>query len=288
MFGYILPEKPELKVKEFAQYKAYYCGLCKALKKEYGFTARMLLNYDFVLPAILGDAMAENSFICREERCIADPLHRRCVCNTNGSLSVAAAALVLSCYYKIADDRQDESGLKKLRACFLGALLARAYKKAKQHLPKLDETLAVQTAAQQKVEADGCTQCDKAAEATAQMTAAVFDACISCPAQQHIVQRLGYFIGKLIYILDAAEDYEKDQQKKRYNVFFTLDKAEMLAAAKQSCNLCAGEINLCYGLLTPRMHTGILDNIIYLGIPRSIAAAGTPRQAQHKHSPTEL
>ena len=28
-------DKPELKVKEFYRYKAYYCGLCRTLKEEY-------------------------------------------------------------------------------------------------------------------------------------------------------------------------------------------------------------------------------------------------------------
>lgn len=37
MFGYIMIDKPELKVKEFSRYKAYYCGLCRTLKEEYGF-----------------------------------------------------------------------------------------------------------------------------------------------------------------------------------------------------------------------------------------------------------
>lgn len=31
MFGYIIPFKPELKIKEYEIFKAYYCGLCKAI-----------------------------------------------------------------------------------------------------------------------------------------------------------------------------------------------------------------------------------------------------------------
>ena len=46
MFGYVTIDKPELKVKEFYRYKSYYCGLCRALKEEYGFRGRMTLSYD--------------------------------------------------------------------------------------------------------------------------------------------------------------------------------------------------------------------------------------------------
>lgn len=37
MFGYVVVNKPELKIKEFDIYKGYYCGLCRSLKKRYGF-----------------------------------------------------------------------------------------------------------------------------------------------------------------------------------------------------------------------------------------------------------
>ena len=37
MFGYVTICEPELKVKDLKKYKAYYCGLCRILKEEYGF-----------------------------------------------------------------------------------------------------------------------------------------------------------------------------------------------------------------------------------------------------------
>ena len=39
MFGYVTICEPELKVKDLKKYKAYYCGLCRVLKEEYGFRA---------------------------------------------------------------------------------------------------------------------------------------------------------------------------------------------------------------------------------------------------------
>lgn len=40
MFGYITVDKPEMKVKDFYRYKAYYCGLCKSLQENYGLKGR--------------------------------------------------------------------------------------------------------------------------------------------------------------------------------------------------------------------------------------------------------
>ena len=52
-------DKPELKVREFYRYKAYYCGLCRTLKEEYGFRGRMTLTYDMTFLIILLSSLYE-------------------------------------------------------------------------------------------------------------------------------------------------------------------------------------------------------------------------------------
>lgn len=47
MFGYVRPNRDELKVRELRDYEALYCGLCRALGRRHGFFARFFLNYDF-------------------------------------------------------------------------------------------------------------------------------------------------------------------------------------------------------------------------------------------------
>lgn len=46
MFGYVLPRRDRLSEEAQVRYHAAYCGLCRALKLEYGFAARFLVNYD--------------------------------------------------------------------------------------------------------------------------------------------------------------------------------------------------------------------------------------------------
>ena len=46
MFGYVIPDKPNMLVKDLSEYRAYYCGLCKAIGKNYSEKARLLTNYD--------------------------------------------------------------------------------------------------------------------------------------------------------------------------------------------------------------------------------------------------
>ena len=41
MFGYVRPFKSELLVREYDQYKAAYCQLCRALREHYGRAASL-------------------------------------------------------------------------------------------------------------------------------------------------------------------------------------------------------------------------------------------------------
>ncbi len=47
MFGYIVVNKPELKIKDFDVYQSFYCGLCRSLHSMFGRRSQITLNYDF-------------------------------------------------------------------------------------------------------------------------------------------------------------------------------------------------------------------------------------------------
>ena len=280
MFGYVTPQKGELKVKEFESYRAMYCGLCMQLKKDYGFASRMLLNYDLVTVALLADGLSGQQGSPCAKRCMANPVRRRCMQADTGGLALAAAALVLLSWYKLTDDLADEPFWQRLGALALRFCLRGAYKKAAAAQPGLDEALAGETHRQQQLERAGSQSPDQAAEPTGRMTAAVFALCAAEPRQVHILQRMGLFLGKVLYWLDAAEDYEKDKAKGRYNVFVQsgLSRAQAIEAVQLQCRLAAGEVARCYNLLQLRLNRPILDNIIFLGLPASIRQAGQPPQ----------
>ncbi len=289
MFGYVLPFKADLRVCQWTAYRAYYCGLCQELKREYGFVSRLLLNYDMVTLALLADGLADIEPPVCAQRCVANPVEKRPMCGASPGLALAADSLVLAAYYKAEDDVADERFLKKLAARALRGLLGRARRKAAGKRPDIDAVLARQTAAQSALEKRGCADADEAADPTAQMTAAMFLAA-SCEtgraaggaAEARALSRLGLFLGKVLYYLDAAEDYDEDKARGAYNVFLLrgLNKEEAADEARRLCRMCAGEMALCYNLLTipGATHKPILDNILFLGLPQSIRLAGQKRE----------
>lgn len=279
MFGYVMPNKPELLVREWQEYRAMYCGLCKELKREYGFRARLLLNYDLVVLALTADGLSGCAAQVCAERCIANPLSKRPVCASTDGLALAADALILTAYYKLADDVADERFFKKLAARAATALFSKAHKKAAQRCPQMDAVLAAQTKAQSALEAANTSSPDAAADPTAQMTAALFSEAGDTPAKKRALTRMGLMLGKIIYYLDAAEDFDSDEKQGAYNVFLRmgLSREQAHEQARLLCRMAAGELSLAYNLLDFTQHKGLLDNIIFAGIPQSILCAGMPR-----------
>lgn len=107
LFGYIIVNKPEMKFKEFDLYHAYYCGLCRSLKKCYGMAGQISLSYDMTFLAMLLSGLYEPEETCSRERCVAHPLSRHMAIE-NIFTEYAADMNVLLTMYKCEDDWQDE------------------------------------------------------------------------------------------------------------------------------------------------------------------------------------
>lgn len=280
MFGYITPFKPEMKICEWDIYKAYYCGLCHEIKRNYGNAARFALNYDFVTLALLADALADTSLDITKKRCMASPIVKKQVQTSTVGLMLAAGGLSLSAFYKLSDDANDEKFLKKAVAKIFKRVLSKTHANAAKAFANADLVLQRQMALQLKLEQNKCTNPDEAAEPTAQMTACLFELAAAKEKDTKILHRIGYMMGKIIYLLDAAEDYEDDIKDSKYNVFCNLTKEECIKQTIQLCRLCHAEITLCYKDLDVLQNKGILDNIIYMGINKSIAQAGIKRKQE--------
>lgn len=284
VFGYLTPYKPEMKILEFECYRGVYCGLCKQLAADYGFVARMFLNYDLVLVSLLADGLSGQAGRPGMQRCIVNPVRRCMLADTDG-LRLAADGLVLTVWYKLADDAADEPFARRLAARLLRFVCRRMHKKAASRQPEIDQVLAEATRSQQQAEADATASYDRAADATARMTGCLFAACAASDEQKPVLERMGSFLGRIIYFLDAAEDFEEDARRGRYNVFLRngLNKQQADEEARRQCRMAAAEAARCYQQLPLRLNKPIWDNILYLGLPQSIRLAGQPRRRQSRH-----
>ena len=274
MFGYVRPHNPELRMRDYECYRAYYCGLCRAMGKCTGQCSRLTLSYDFVFLAAVRCYLAGEEPEIKKIRCLPHPLKRRkCVVNSR-ELDYCADASALLAYQKCRDDRMDERGFKKLGAAIAMIFLSAAYRKAKKRHPELDQKIADRLTQLHQYETSE-------AEPSADIPASIFgelmrDVCSEGleGGNARLAAEIGQTLGRWIYLLDAADDLADDRKKNRFNPYTrllgnppTAADAETLRVALKAI-LC--ETERAYQLMgdPPCPELGeILSNILYLGLP---------------------
>lgn len=284
MFGYVFPDKPELKVKDFAHYRTVYCSLCETLRG-FGTGAKALLNYDFTFAAMLCMSVKIEMPEYYNGRCNTNPFVRERLIKKNDSLELSAAALLISARHKLRDDLADEGFFKRIGASLALAGLHVPFKRARAMLPEFDAVVAEQTARQNEFEQRREDNIDLACEPTAQMLSFLLESMADSEENARIMRRLGYLLGRFVYLADALDDLAGDIKKGRYNplaIRYSLDKSsvkeaydEAVSEARAQLNHAAGETQSCYRLLQTQLFRDILDNIIYLGLRSTAAAVGT-------------
>lgn len=285
MFGYVKPYNPELRVRELEEYKAVYCGLCKQLGRSFGVFARFTLSYDFAFLAMLKTAL--DSEICPEtERCacIAHPFCKRIRVRENAAMQMAARTAMISVYYKLSDDREDEGFFRRIGAALLLPFAKRARRKALAFADgaAADEAAAKMSAAQGQLEAEKCQIPDATAEPTANFLAAVLKNCAATAEQAAVLERFGYLLGRYVYLCDALDDLEDDRRRGRYNPFLYAG-GEAAIAAKNALFLTTAELSDDFDLLELHRYEGILENIIRIGLRAEVIRIEKKLKGGDKH-----
>jgi len=272
MFGYVIPVKCELKVKEFDQFRAAYCGLCHSLRDSYGISARFILNYDFTFLAMLL-ATDKGEVKYKKRRCIAHPFRSK-TCSVGGQAFRQAAGMsVILAHWRLRDAVDDRGFLKSLPYRTVGACLGRAYRRAAKDFPAFDTHCREQLDKLHALEQANSDHLDQVADTFAQILPHA--ACeIGDQHERRTLEELLYHIGRWIYLIDAYDDLEEDQASGNFNPLRTrfnltegklsdTDKAWILTTLNHSIN----RLTAAYNLKGETAWSGILENIIYLGLP---------------------
>lgn len=287
MFGYIKPYTAELKVKEQEAYRAIYCGLCKQLGREYGVLSRMTLSYDFAFLSCLTMAVRGDTVLFQQERCMVHPLKKRNICQPCESLDLAAAAATILLYHKLQDNLADGETAEKA-ACFCALPLVRsAYEKVAKRLPTMALVAEKQMAAQSSLEQQHCSIPDQAAEPSAKILEAVLGELSDDPTQKTVLRRIGYLLGRWVYLMDALDDWAEDVKKDRYNPFRYCSRQEGEDPKQQavaSLYLTTAELIRAYDLLEVSFFDGILRNVFELGLKAEVDRIAQKEKADRTYS----
>lgn len=279
MFGYVTINEPELKIKDFRIYRSFYCGVCRSLRR-YGVKGRLMLNYDLTFLAVLLTALYEDGGDARRFRC---PLHptRKSDAMDNAYCDYAADMTVLLAYYQCLDHWRDE---KQPLYGAEAALLKRSVSKLADKYPRQYAAVSGYVAQLRRVEAGEAMELDELAGLTGAMLAEI--CVLREDAYSDTLRRLGFYLGKFIYLMDAVDDLERDGKKGGFNPLLPLRaQADFPRLCEDMLTGMMAECARAFERLPVLLYSDILRNIIYSGVWSKYELLLARRQKEKDHGP---
>lgn len=279
MVGYVSVNMEEMKIKEYREYRGWYCGLCRELSKNGGVCARMTLSYDMTFLYMLLSSLYDKSVVRTQCHCPLHPVIKHLSCETEVGKYAADMSVLLG-YYDLRDDWLDE---KKIRGRVISSSLKkyvdkiskkypRKYYAVRKYVKRLSEWEKEERKQEQGREAE---YLDKAAGFTGEMLGEIF--VYKKDMWEEPLRRMGFYLGKFIYLMDAWDDVEKDGKNECYNPFSRIyqemmgknpkkGKEEFDAFAVHLLEKMAAECCRAFEMLPVVDNVEILRNILYSGI----------------------
>lgn len=272
MFGYVTVCKDTLSEQGYKNFKAYYCGLCRATGKQCSQSSRMGLSYDITFLAIVLSSADKSETEMQDRKCFLHPMRENICAENDRAVDYAADMGVILSYLKLLDDWHDERSIKAL---FGLLFFRRGIRKAKKRYPKIYDGIWECLDNLSRLEKDGCAEIDETADCFAKILEILFTPdFIEDESTKRVLAWLGYNIGRWIYIIDAYNDIAKDMKKKSYNTFLIKYRGKPLEEIKKelaekldiSMTFTLENAASAYNLLTVYKNKEVLDNIIYTAL----------------------
>ena len=269
MFGYIVPDRPELKVKELDVYNAYYCGICRSIKKNVGNIPRFSLTYDFAFLSMLLTSITEADITASAGYCIASPIKKKPSINDNDILRYCAEMNVLLFYYKLKDNLKDDRNPLYLPLILIYRIkINKLLKKYSHKSGIIEKELSGLSEMEKRNEND----LDVLSNKFGKIMEVIFSYEGSEENEKKILSWMGFNLGKWIYVIDSFDDIEQDIKKKRFNPLITKGEGYKETRNKQRERVetylfnCLEETSSAFELLDIKKNKNILKNIVYSGL----------------------
>ncbi len=286
MFGYVRPFMDKLTEEDRERFQSVYCGLCYELGSRYGVFSRFILNYDFTFLAML---LSNEETECVDFHCPCKWFHRHQRRDSCAALEIAADMSVILSYWKIEDEIQDSGFMRRLGFQVLRWIAAPSYYKAAKKHPNFAAVVKINLKALRRLEEERSASIDRTADAFASLLAAAAEA-FDTEEKRRIHRQLLYHLGRWIYLIDALDDLQKDVQENKYNPLIYRyglengmlneeNQQKLVTTLDHSVNL----VSSAFALGSYGPWTGVLENIIYYGLPMTgrLVLEGKWKAAEH-------
>ena len=260
MFGFVTASLEELSEEQKNRYQSVYCGICRAIRDTDGQLCRLGLSYDMAFLALLLMSLYEPEKASGTGRCIAHPARRR-PWTDNEYIRYAARMNVALAADKARDDWQDDG---KYAAKLLAKVFGRHENEITAQYPRQCAAISDCIRELSALEKAGCPNPDEPANCFGKLMAELLVVREDRWAED--LRQMGFFLGRFIYLADAAIDYRRDVKHGKYNPFAAQGGGEDFERWEQYLVLAMAGCTDAYERLPLVEDKGILDNILYSGI----------------------
>lgn len=261
MFGYVTVYKPELKIKDYDVYKGVYCTLCEQMQKEYGLFSRLLLSYDAAFYVLYRMGTEKCPAKISKSHCSFSPCKKCLKIESDEEIFKKAAGItVILSYFKLCDSISDSGFLKRTLCKLIKPYFKHIANKARKKYP---DTFSI---VEKYIENQAETEKNfKGIDASAEPTGNALGLIMSDGDVNSDSYKIGYFLGRTVYLLDAFDDYEKDVKSNSFNPFKNTDN--IIKDASFAVNLSIGELADYIKKAELFKFKDIIYNIVFEGLP---------------------
>ncbi|MDO4333298.1 MAG: DUF5685 family protein [Eubacteriales bacterium] len=290
MFGYLRPYKDEMRLKDIRKYSTYYCALCNQIRKDYGFFWTAFLNYESVYTLLFLESFKEYPEKSLTLRCHLNPFMKKKLQINGDILAYSAFVNMALLDLKFEDNEYDGNKLpwRILKRILHGK---KRYKEMSESHKGLLESLKDQADLLRRREKEN-SNLDSCADTTGNMLVEIIKYWlrdIETESEMYgTVVQLHFHVGKLIYTLDAYEDFESDISKNQFNpiVFISPEKGRLAALEKTRKIMLL--LKFCIAQEIKKVEVAknkeIIENILTFGIEHSLMKAEEKRTHVHRRS----
>lgn len=276
MFGYVAANLNDLSDAEKARYQAAYCGLCRALKRRFGQSARMCLTYDMTFLALLLGSLYEPEEAHGKFRCTLHPLKPHEFASSEATDYAADLSVALA-YHKCLDDWDDD---RSVPAKAYAGVLAKPYARVAQRLPRQCAAIEQGMADIRAIEQDPASSPDDAARRFGAVLGQVF--AWREDIWSAALRQFGEELGRFIYFMDAACDLEDDQRKGSYNPLAALQMSDQ--DTTEALTTFAARATAVFERLPLEQDLHLLRSVLYSGVWQKRAAQLAKKEKRARKS----
>ena len=260
MFGLVSASLEELSQQERDRYKAVYCGICRSIGHQDGQFCRLGLSYDMAFLALLHMSLYEPEERSGKSLCVRHPVKRHPWTDCEAIRYAARMNVALACH-KARDDWQDENNPG---AWVLSKVFGRNLEETEREYPRQCAAIESALAELSALEQANCPNPDEPANAFGRLMAELMVVREDLWAE-HLL-RLGFCLGRFIYLADAVMDYPRDKKQGKYNPYLAMGGEADFEHWEQHLVLAMAGCTDAYERLPLVQDKELLDNILYSGV----------------------